>query len=45
LIKIISIVVWIGSERLLVYQYRKGQSEQWYSHKTFWFLNTFLIIS
>lgn len=35
----LSIAAWILSERLLVYQYRKGLSEQWYSHKMFWILN------
>ena len=30
---------WFGVIQLLIYQYRKGLSEEWYSHKLFWFLN------
>jgi len=34
-----SIIAWIGSLNLMVYQYRKGLSESWYSLKMFWWLN------
>lgn len=30
---------WLGSVRLLIYEYRKGLSEVWYSHKLFWVSN------
>lgn len=36
----LSCIVWIFSERLLVYEYRKGLSEGWYSHKLYWILFT-----
>lgn len=29
-------LVWLASYYLLIYQYRKGLSETWYSHKMFW---------
>ena len=41
-IRFFSIVAWFLSERLLEYQYRKGLSEQWYSHKAFWILNAMI---
>ena len=37
---LLSCIIWIASERLLVYEYRKGLSEGWYSHKMFWGLFT-----
>ena len=33
------ILGWFGSYKLLIYQYRKGLSETWYSHQAFWVLN------
>ena len=33
------ILGWYGSYKLLIYQYRKGLSETWYSHQAFWVLN------
>jgi hypothetical protein len=39
------IVGWFGSYRLLIYQYRKGLSETWYSHQMFWVLNFFSQVS
>lgn len=36
--KFFSFVVWIASATLLVYEYRKGLSESWYSFKLFWTL-------
>ena len=32
-------IVWLSSYYLLIYQYRKGLSETWYSHKAFWYLS------
>ena len=37
--RILSIVAWAISYKLLVYLYRKGLSEFWYAHKMFWSLN------
>jgi hypothetical protein len=36
---VIYVVGWLGSYYLLIYQYRKGLSETWYSHQMFWILN------
>jgi hypothetical protein len=33
------VAAWFFCDWLLVYQYRKGLSEHWYSHKTFWVLS------
>jgi hypothetical protein len=35
----VSILAWIGSLNLMVYQYRKGLGERWYSLKSYWYLN------
>ena len=35
----LSIIAWLVSYKLLIYLYRKGLSEFWYSHKLFWSLN------
>ena len=35
----VQMIGWLGSYRLLIYQYRKGLSETWYSHQMFWYLN------
>jgi hypothetical protein len=43
-LELVNILGWFGSYRLLIYQYRKGLSEKWYSHKLFWVLN-FLVYS
>lgn len=37
--RILGIVAWAISYKLLVYLYRKGLSEFWYAHKMFWSLN------
>ena len=37
-------MVWYGCFKLLVYQYRKGLSERWYSHKMFWAFNLFFLL-
>jgi len=37
--KAFTIVTWIGAFQLMVYQYRKGLSESWYSLKLFWYSN------
>lgn len=37
-LKMVNAVVWFASLKLLIYQYRKGLSEVWYSHKMFWIL-------
>lgn len=42
LIMFIQTLAWLGSVRLLVYEYRKGLSEVWYSHKLFW-LSEFVV--
>ena len=39
LIMLVQTLAWLGSVRLLVYEYRKGLSEVWYSHKMFWVSN------
>jgi hypothetical protein len=36
---VINTVGWVGSYYLLIYQYRKGLSETWYSHQMFWIFN------
>lgn len=36
---LIHILGWYGTYRLLVYEYRKGLSESWYSSKMYWILN------
>lgn len=38
-LKLINALVWYSSIKLLIYQYRKGLSEVWYSHKMFWVLH------
>lgn len=38
-LKLINAIVWYSSIKLLIYQYRKGLSEVWYSHKMFWVLH------
>lgn len=38
-LQIASLIAWYGASRLMVYQYRKRQSEEWYSQKMFWYLN------
>jgi len=40
-LRILHVFAWIGSYRLLIYEYRKGLSEAWYSHKFFWIMNFF----
>ena len=40
--RIMGIFSWTISYKLLVYMYRKGLSEFWYSHKMFWLLNTLI---
>lgn len=40
--RIMGIVAWVVSYKLLVYLYRKGLSEFWYAHKMFWLLNALL---
>ena len=37
--KVIQIISWVAGYFLLVYQYRKGLSEKWYSHTMYWYLN------
>lgn len=44
LTRVIGIICWVISYKLLVYLYRKGLSEFWYSHKMFWILNTLLTL-
>lgn len=39
LLSIVTAVAWVGSFNLMIYQYRKGLSETWYSLKMFWILN------
>ncbi len=36
---VISIIMFIGEIKLLIYLYRKGLSEFWYAHKLLWILN------
>lgn len=38
-------LVWLASYYLLIYQYRKGLSETWYSHKAFWYLSSIADLS
>jgi hypothetical protein len=38
-IQIASLMSWIGASYLMVYQYRKRQSEEWYAQKMFWYCN------
>ena len=33
------VIAWAVCIKLLVYQYRKGLSEHWYSHQMFWILS------
>mmetsp|Transcript_26313 Transcript_26313/g.40164 ORF Transcript_26313/g.40164 Transcript_26313/m.40164 type:complete len:87 (+) Transcript_26313:370-630(+) len=35
----------MGNYRLLIYIYRKGLSEVWYSHKMFWVLNVCALLT
>ena len=42
--KAYSCVIWIGASVLLVYEYRKGLSESWYSFKLFWTLTAIMNI-
>ena len=39
LLKLVKAVGWYFSVKLLIYQYRKGLSEQWYCHKLFWIIS------
>ena len=38
-LRIIGVFTWLASLKLMVYQYRKGLSEPWYSLKLFWYSN------
>ena len=36
---VVKVIAWGICIKLLIYQYRKGLSELWYSHKMFWVLS------
>lgn len=42
--KLFSFFIWIAAATLLVYEYRKGLSESWYSFKMFWTLTAIMNI-
>ena len=44
-LELISLVGWYGSYKLLIYQYRKGLSEKWYSHKAYWVFNFIVLFT
>ena len=45
LLKVLNVLRWLGCDRLMLYEYRKGLSETWSALKLFWTMNMVFLIA